>query len=178
MIPRERAKSFPTLLSLRQKGHLASWLLSVLKRKVSWQWPQAIRHIPGVFGLLAKDPCPLPPTRLRFKSLWPSARFMIRLQLDRGQAIRRAEDLQTKRQLHGHRMYFFPDGASLIGYMYQKYQSIKKSTKSDRQNGQEKERYQLVVWKYQGENGTNKKYGQHSQWLHCNSHTWQHVVLV
>lgn len=43
------------------------------------------------------------------------ARLMIRLQLGLGQAIRCEELLHISRQLHGHRTYFFPGGAFLIG---------------------------------------------------------------
>lgn len=54
MIPRDRAKSLPTELNLRQNGHRANWLLNVLNKNVSWQCPHIIRHIPGVMfdGLL------------------------------------------------------------------------------------------------------------------------------
>lgn len=44
------------------------------------------------------------------------ARLMMRLQFGRGQATRCEELLQINRQLHGHRTYFFPGGAFLMGY--------------------------------------------------------------
>ena len=45
--PRARANSRPTELFFSQCGHLASWLTKELKRKVSPQWPQTTRHMPG-----------------------------------------------------------------------------------------------------------------------------------
>ena len=87
MIPRDRAKSLPTEDSFRQKGHRASWLLKVLKRKVSSQCPHMMRHIPGV-GLLVKGAG----LERGLGSDWPgfdpdSVKLMIRLQLPRGHAI-------------------------------------------------------------------------------------------
>jgi hypothetical protein len=43
------------------------------------------------------------------------ARLMIFLQLGLGHAIRCDVSLQISKQLHGHRTYFFPGGAFLIG---------------------------------------------------------------
>lgn len=73
-----------------------------LTKNVSEQWPHVTRHMPGndetggVTGLGAK--------------------FIIRLQFGRGQAIRCDELLQINRQLHGHRTYFLPGGAFRIGW--------------------------------------------------------------
>ena len=44
------------------------------------------------------------------------ARLIMRLQSARGQAIRCEDDLQMSKQLHGHRTYFLPGGAFLIGW--------------------------------------------------------------
>jgi hypothetical protein len=62
------------------------------------------RHIPGIVGTggVTGD----------------GAKFIIRLQFGRGHATRCDELLQIRRQLHGHRTYFFPGGAFLIGYKY------------------------------------------------------------
>lgn len=118
MMPRERAKSLPTDDNFLQNGHRANWLLKVLNRNVSSQWPHLIRHIPGVAALLGRGAVldrglgslcgPAP----------ESTKLMILLQLPRGQAIRRADDLHTRRQLQGHRIYFLPVGASFIGYKH------------------------------------------------------------
>lgn len=43
------------------------------------------------------------------------ARLIIRLQFGLGQAIRCEELLHMSRQLQGHRTYFFPGGAFLMG---------------------------------------------------------------
>lgn len=43
-------------------------------------------------------------------------KFIIRLQLGRGQAILRDDSLHTNKQLQGHRTYFLPGGAGLIGW--------------------------------------------------------------
>ena len=43
-------------------------------------------------------------------------RLMTRLQLGRGQAIRRLEARQISRQLHGQRTYFLPGGAVRTGW--------------------------------------------------------------
>jgi hypothetical protein len=114
-VPRVRANSGPTVDSFLQKGHLANWLLRVLKRNESSQWPQVTLHIPGVDAgrglgpLLDRDASPPPRVSL------VSERLMTLLQFCLGQAILRAEALQMRRQLHGHRTYFFPFGASLMG---------------------------------------------------------------
>lgn len=44
------------------------------------------------------------------------AKLMILLQSARGQAMRCDEDLQISKQLQGHRTYFLPGGAFLIGW--------------------------------------------------------------
>lgn len=102
-----------------QWGHRASALLRVLKRKVSWQWAQVTRHIPGTLGSAAGTG-------------GEGARLMIRLQfgLNRGfrrwsahyvescylgQAILWLLLLQMRRQLQGQRTYFRPGGAFLMG---------------------------------------------------------------
>lgn len=43
------------------------------------------------------------------------ARFIIRLQFGRGQAILWDEFLHMSKQLHGHRTYFLPGGAFRMG---------------------------------------------------------------
>lgn len=48
------------------------------------------------------------------------ARFIMRLQFGRGQATRWDELLQINRQLQGHRTYFLPGGAFLMGYKINK----------------------------------------------------------
>lgn len=80
----------------------------------SSQWPHVTRHIPGVDDGNGANPGALPVRD------WPgvsglSVKLIIRLQFCRGQAILKAEDLQMRRQLHGHLTYFFPLGASRMG---------------------------------------------------------------
>lgn len=72
-----------------------------LTKNVSWQCPQVTLHIPGIEGTGGV-------TGL-------GARFIIRLQFGRGQAIRWEELLQMSKQLQGQRTYFLPGGAFLIG---------------------------------------------------------------
>lgn len=77
------------------------FILYQLTKNVSWQWAQPTLHMPGidrtggVMGL--------------------GARLIIRLQFGLGQAIRCEELLHISRQLQGHRTYFFPGGAFLMG---------------------------------------------------------------
>lgn len=68
---------------------------------MSEQCPHVTRHIPGIAGTGGV-------TGL-------GAKFIIRLQLGRGQAMRCDELLQINRQLHGQRTYFLPGGALRIG---------------------------------------------------------------
>lgn len=72
-----------------------------LTKNVSLQCPQVTLHMPGTVGTGGV-------TGL-------GARFMIRLQVVRGQAIRCDEVLQINRQLHGQRTYFLPGGAFRMG---------------------------------------------------------------
>lgn len=72
-----------------------------LTKNVSEQWAQVTRCIPGIVGTGGV-------TGL-------GAKLMMRLQFGLGQAIRCDEFLQIRRQLHGHRTYFFPGGALRIG---------------------------------------------------------------
>jgi len=107
MMARVLANSGPTLVTLRQWGHLASALFNVLNRKVSWQCAHVTRHIPGtLFG--ATEP-PLAGV------VGLGARLMIRLQFGLGQAMRWDVALQISRQLQGQRTYLRPGGALRIG---------------------------------------------------------------
>lgn len=78
--------------------------ISVKKRtrNVSWQKPHVTLHIPGIVGTGGVT--------------GEGARLMMRLQFGRGQATRCEEDLQINRQLQGHRTYFLPGGAFLMGW--------------------------------------------------------------
>lgn len=76
-------------------------IFSLVTRKVSEQWPQVTRHIPGIDGTGGV-------TGL-------GAKFIIRLQFGRGHAMRCDELLHISKQLHGHRTYFLPGGAFRIG---------------------------------------------------------------
>lgn len=119
-MPRPLAKSGPTEDTFLQCGHRARAFVSVLNcketqnenpakhncglaltRKVSWQWPQVTRHMPGMVGTGGV-------TGL-------GARLMILLQLGLGQAILWEELLQMSKQLQGHLTYFLPGGAFRIG---------------------------------------------------------------
>lgn len=80
---------------------LQSITINYVTKKVSEQWPQVTRQIPGIVGTGGV-------TGL-------GAKFIMRLQLGRGQAMRCDVDLQIKRQLHGQRTYFFPAGALRMG---------------------------------------------------------------
>ena len=69
--------------------------------KVSLQCAQVTLHMPGTFG---KD-----------GFAGEGDKLIMRLQFGLGQAILCDELLQMRRQLQGHRTYFFPGGAFLIG---------------------------------------------------------------
>ena len=104
--PRARANSLPTELFFSQCGHLASWLTNELNRNVSPQWPQFTRHIPGMGEM-----------SLVFWVFFAVGEYktIIFLHDARGHEILCAVDLHMSKQLHGHLMYFWPDGGLLIG---------------------------------------------------------------
>jgi len=77
-------------------------IIHKLTKNVSWQCAQVTRHIPGTEG-----------------TDWLAVlgdKFMILLQVGRGQAMRCEVALQISKQLQGHLTYFFPGGALRIGY--------------------------------------------------------------
>lgn len=86
---------------LREMKNFAEEIYMMLTRKVSWQWPQVTRHIPGIVGTGGV-------TGL-------GAKLIIRLQFGLGHATRCEELLHINKQLQGQRTYFLPGGAFLIG---------------------------------------------------------------
>lgn len=98
-VARPRANSGPTDETFLQRGHLANAFVKVLNRNSSEQCRHVTLHMPGVGagGVLGVP------------------KFIIRLQLGRGQAILRDDSLHTNKQLQGHLTYFLPAGACLIG---------------------------------------------------------------
>lgn len=78
-------------------------LFCFLTRKVSWQWAQVTRHIPGTVGTDGL--------------VGFGVKLMILLQLGLGHAILCEVALQINKQLQGHLTYFLPGGAFLIGYL-------------------------------------------------------------
>ena len=70
-------------------------------RKMRLQWPHVTLHMPGEVGAVGLGGA--------------GVRLMMRLQVLRGQAMRCDRFLHINKQLQGHRTYFLPPGAFLMG---------------------------------------------------------------
>lgn len=102
IVARERANFEPTEELFLQCGQLATELAKAFDMKISLQCAHWTRHVPGG----ARTAVPTGDV---------AASVITRRQCGRGQAIRVELALQTSKQLHGQRTYFFPGGAARIG---------------------------------------------------------------
>jgi len=101
------AKLLPTELFFSQWGQRARPLMRELNKKVSPQWPQSTLHIPGTGER----------SMVLVALIVPGVyKTIILLQVDLGQEIFWAVELQMSKQLQLHLMYFFAGGGSLIAY--------------------------------------------------------------